>query len=169
MKQKVGRYIENMKVLICSDTHRKHDNLLTVLEKEGPFDLLIHCGDTEGGEYLISTAADCRCEIVMGNNDYFSELPRETIFHLGGKKVWVTHGHNYYVSLNTAIIKEEAVAKGVDVVIFGHTHKPLLEDGQVICMNPGSFSYPRQADRRPSYIILNIDRNNEWHLETKYM
>lgn len=159
---------KGMKVLICSDTHRKHDNMLEVLEQEGPFDMLIHCGDTEGGEYLISTAAGCRCEIVMGNNDYFSDLPREAVFHLGGKKVWVTHGHNYYVALNTAIIKEEAQMKGADVVMFGHTHKPLMEDGQVLCINPGSLSYPRQPDRRPSYMILNIDRDNKWHLETKY-
>ena len=131
--------------------------------------MLIHCGDTEGGEYLISTAAGCRCEIVTGNNDYFSDLPREAVFHLGGKKVWVTHGHNYYVSLNTSIIKEEAQMKGADVVVFGHTHKPLMEEGQVLCINPGSLSYPRQSDRRPSYIIVNIDRENKWHLETKYI
>jgi putative phosphoesterase len=142
---------------------------MRMIEKEGPIDFLIHCGDTEGGEYLISTAAGCRCEIVMGNNDYFSDLPREVVFHLGGKKVWVTHGHNYYVALNTAIIKEEARMKGADVVIFGHTHKPLMEEGQVLCINPGSLSYPRQPDRRPSYMILNIDRDNKWHLETKYM
>ena len=158
-----------MRVLICSDTHRRHDNILKVIETEGPFDFLIHCGDTDGGEYLISTAANCHCEIVMGNNDYFSSLPREAVFHLGGKRVWVTHGHNYYVGLDTAIIKDEALAKGVDVVMFGHTHKPLIEQDGVLCINPGSLSYPRQADHRPSYMILDIDRNNEWHLETKFV
>ena len=158
-----------MKVLICSDTHRKHDNYLKVLEKEGAIDFLIHCGDTEGGEYLISEAAGCPCEIVMGNNDFFSDLPRERIFDLGGRKVWLTHGHNYYASLDTAIIKEEAMAKGANVVMFGHTHRPILEDGSVICMNPGSLSYPRQANRRPSYIILNIDKNDHWDMEIKYL
>ena len=156
-----------MKVLICSDTHRKHENILQVLEQEGPFDRVIHCGDTEGGEGTISMAASCPCEIVMGNNDFFSQLPRERIFELGGKKVWVTHGHNYYVFLDTAIIRDEALAKGVDVVIFGHTHRPLVEEGGVLCMNPGSISYPRQADHKPSYIVLNIDENNVWKWEVK--
>lgn len=158
-----------MKVLICSDTHRSHKNYLKVLEKEGTFDFLIHCGDTEGGEYLISEAAGCHSEIVMGNNDFFSNLPRESIFHLGGKKVWVTHGHNYYVSMSTSILKEEAMMKGVDVVMFGHTHKPVIEDGSVLCINPGSLTYPRQPDRKPSYIILAIDNKNHWNLEIKYL
>lgn len=158
-----------MKVLICSDTHRRHENYIKVVESEGPFDLLIHCGDTEGGEYLISEAAGCHSEIVMGNNDFFSNLPKEALFELGGKKVWVTHGHNYYVSLDTAIIKEEAVARGANVVMFGHTHRPLIEDEGLLCINPGSLSYPRQANRRPSYIILNIDKNDTWNPEIKYL
>ena len=158
-----------MKVLICGDTHKKHDNYLKVLEKEGPFDFLIHCGDTDGGEYLISEAAGCPCEIIMGNNDFFSDLPRERIFDMGGKKVWVTHGHNYYVSLDTAIIKEEAAAKGAQVVMFGHTHRPIIEDGSVLCVNPGSLSYPRQANRKPSYIVLDIDDMGLWNLEIRYL
>ena len=158
-----------MRVLICSDTHRKHDNYMNVIEKEGPFDFLIHCGDTEGGEYLISEAAGCKSEIVMGNNDFFSALPRESVFTLGGRKVWVTHGHNYYVSLNTAIIQEEAMLKGANVVMFGHTHKPIIEEGNVLCINPGSLSYPRQSNRKPSYIILEIDQNDRWNLEIKYL
>ena len=158
-----------MKVLICSDTHRRHDNYIKVVEKEGPFDFLIHCGDTEGGEYLISQTACCPCEIVMGNNDFFSNLPRDAFFELGGRKIWVTHGHNYYVSLDTAIIEEEAIARGADVVMFGHTHRPVIEEGNVLCINPGSLSYPRQANRRPSYIVLNIDENGMWSPEIKFL
>ena len=42
-----------MRILIVSDTHRKNENFLKVVEKEAPFDLLIHCGDIEGSEYRI--------------------------------------------------------------------------------------------------------------------
>ena len=34
-----------MKILIVSDTHRKDGNLYDVIEKEKPFDMLIHLGD----------------------------------------------------------------------------------------------------------------------------
>ena len=158
-----------MKVLICSDTHRKHENYIKVIENDGPFDLVIHCGDTEGGEYLISEVAGCHSEIVTGNNDFFSDLPKDILLELGGRKVWVTHGHNYYVSLNTALIKEEAMSRGANVVMYGHTHRPLIEEEGVLCINPGSISYPRQSNHRPSYIVLNIDPNDRWNIEVKYL
>ena len=39
-----------MRVLIVSDTHKKHENLITIMEKERPFDRMIHLGDAEGYE-----------------------------------------------------------------------------------------------------------------------
>lgn len=157
-----------MKVLICSDTHRRHDHFYEVVEKEGPFDFLIHCGDTEGGEYAIREAIGCPSEIIQGNNEFFSELPKERIFELGGKKIWLTHGHEQCTFLGTKYIKQDAKEKGVNVVMFGHSHCPLIEEDDVLCINPGSLSYPRQANHRPSYIILNIDKDNKWDLEIKY-
>lgn len=67
-----------MKILIISDTHRKHDNLLKVLERECPVDLLIHLGDAEGDEDYIAEQAGCPVEVVAGNNDFFP--------HCHGKK-----------------------------------------------------------------------------------
>ena len=46
-----------MKILIVSDTHRRNENFLKVMEKVGKIDLLVHCGDVEGSDYLISEAA----------------------------------------------------------------------------------------------------------------
>ena len=39
-----------MKILIVSDTHRRDGNLREIIEKQSPFDMLIHLGDTEGSE-----------------------------------------------------------------------------------------------------------------------
>ena len=64
-----------MKVLIVSDTHRKNDNYFKVLDIHKP-DLVIHCGDVEGSEYALSEAAECPVQIVLGNIDFFSYLPR---------------------------------------------------------------------------------------------
>ncbi|MFI3238061.1 MAG: YfcE family phosphodiesterase [Lachnospiraceae bacterium] len=158
-----------MKVLIISDTHGKHDNFKKVIEKEKPIDMMIHCGDTEGGEYLMSTLADCHCEIILGNNDYFSGLPRDRFFQLAGKSVWLTHGHDYYVGMNLAMIQDEAMSRGADVVMFGHSHKPVLLEDQIVLVNPGSLSYPRQANKKPSYLILEIDEKNDWKFEFNYL
>ena len=159
-----------MKVLVVSDTHRKNDNYFTVLQMHKP-DMVIHCGDSEGSEYALTEAADCPVQIVLGNNDFFSELPRELELEVGPYKVWVTHGHNYYVSMGNENIKREAIARGADIVMYGHTHRPVvdLEDDEVIAINPGSLSYPRQEGRRPSYIIMEIDRFDEVHFTIAYL
>lgn len=149
-----------MKVLIVSDTHRKNENYFKALDLVNP-DLVIHCGDAEGSEYVLSEAANCPVQIVLGNNDFFSYLPRELELKLSSYKIWVTHGHNYYVSMGREVIKREAVARGMDIVMYGHTHKPVVDrsDG-VIAVNPGSLSYPRQEGRRPSYIVMEIEEEN---------
>lgn len=155
-----------MKVLIVSDTHRKNDTYFKVLEMQKP-DLVIHCGDAEGSEYALSEAADCPVQIVLGNNDFFSCLPRELELKLGSLKVWVTHGHNYRVSMGNEMIKREAIFKGMDIVMYGHTHKPVIDrTGSVIALNPGSLSYPRQEGRRPSYIVMEVEgRDAEFRIE----
>lgn len=158
-----------MKVLIVSDTHKKNDTYLNLLELHKP-DMVIHCGDAEGAEYLLTEAADCPVHIVLGNNDFFSELPRELELEIGGYKVWVTHGHNYYVSMGNENIKREAVARGMDIVCYGHTHRPVIDwDDDVVALNPGSLSYPRQENRRPSYIIMEIDKKDQPHFTIAYI
>ena len=159
-----------MKILIVSDTHRRNENYFRVIEKLGKLDLVIHCGDAEGSEYAISEGAGCETLIVMGNNDFFSKLPREIETTIGKYKVWITHGHNYYVSMNSEIIKEEAIRRGVDIVFYGHSHRPVVEiEKDIIAVNPGSLSYPRQDGKRPSYVVMDVDREGEAHFTICYL
>ena len=160
----------SMKILIVSDTHRYNANYLKVVEKTGPLDMVVHCGDVEGSELVISQAAGCPVEMVQGNNDFFSELPREKEFMIGQYKVWLTHGHNYYIAMNSDVIKQEAKAREVDIVMCGHTHKPVVDIGSGLTLiNPGSISYPRQDNRKPSYIIMEIDGAGEAHYTINYL
>ena len=64
-----------MKVLIVSDTHGRHMGIEEAIEREYPFQKLIHLGDAEGYEDYIADLAECPIEIVAGNNDFFSDLP----------------------------------------------------------------------------------------------
>lgn len=163
----------SMKILIVSDTHRRDDNLRNVIEKTAPFDMLIHLGDIEGSEsYLKSWIHNDACAIhaVQGNNDFFSALDKEKEISIGKYRALLTHGHLYGVSLGPEGIKDEGKARGLDIVMFGHTHKPYLErwNGMVI-LNPGSLSYPRQDGRKPSYMIMEIDKDGEAHFTVNYV
>lgn len=159
-----------MKILIISDTHRHEENLEHVLEIEQNIDMLIHLGDIEGAEDYIRTIANCPCYMVAGNNDYFSMLNKEIKIEIGEYQVLLTHGHYYYVSLGYETIAAEAMAQGMDIVMFGHTHRPLIEiDDGITLINPGSLSYPRQEGHLPSYIIMELDEKGEAHYQLKFL
>ncbi len=158
-----------MNVLVVSDTHKKNENYFRVLKKVKP-DRVIHCGDIEGSENILLEKTDCLLEMVAGNNDYFSVLPMEREFGIGNYKIWVTHGHNYYVSMGTERLKQEARARGVNIVLCGHTHRPKIDlSDDVMVVNPGSISYPRQDGRKPSYVLMDFDRFGEVHFTIRYL
>lgn len=159
-----------MKVLIISDTHGKHENLKTVLDRERPIDLVVHLGDAEGYEDTIQKLAACPLEIVSGNSDFFSALDQEKEIEIGNCHVLITHGHYYCVNTGLEDIKKEAEGRGCDIVMFGHTHRPLVDYGKkVIALNPGSLSYPRQEGKRPSYIVMSTKENGEADFKICYL
>ena len=159
-----------MKVVIVSDTHGSHRNLEKVLEEEKPMDMLIHLGDVEGGEDYITALADCPTHIVRGNKDFFSDLPGEEEFMMGGYHMFISHGHYYYVSMGEERLKEEARARGADIVMYGHTHKPTLtREEDLITLNPGSIAYPRQEGRRPSYMVMEIGGGDRIEFSLRYL
>ncbi len=159
-----------MRVLIVSDTHGRHTGLDRVLEEAGEIDMFIHLGDVEGGEEYIDAVVGCEKHMVKGNNDFFSELPKEEEFRIGNYKAFITHGHGYYVSLDPEYIREEGKARKADIVMFGHTHRPYFEQkDNMIVLNPGSVSFPRQEGRRGSYMIMEIDENGKADFEQRYL
>ena len=159
-----------MKILIVSDTHGHEKNLETVIEKTGPVDLFIHLGDIEGHEDYIEALAGCPVHMVSGNNDFFSTLPREEELQLGRYRVLITHGHYYGVSVGTSRLKEEAASRNIDIVMYGHTHRPEIDrEEEVTVVNPGSLSYPRQWGRKPSYLIMELDKEGEAHYTINYL
>lgn len=159
-----------MRILVISDTHRKNDNFLNVVQNIGKLDMVIHLGDVEGSEYTIEQAAGCPVEFVAGNNDFFSNFSSEKTLQIGRYCVMITHGHRYYIGMGNEMLKEEAIARGADIVMYGHTHKPVIDiSDNIIAINPGSLSYPRQENRRPSYIIMDIDENGEAHFSLHFV
>ena len=70
---------------------------------------------------------------------------------------------------------KEARAAGYDIAMFGHTHRPFLEVNQkpgekdLIVLNPGSLSYPRQEGHKPSYIRMELDSEGTAHFAVNYL
>ena len=147
-----------MKVLVVSDSHGRHDLLRNAIGQEAPIDMLIHAGDIEGDlNRILGPKREYTIHAVAGNMDWGDGLESSQVFDMGGHKVFLVHGHHYGVHYTMANLREAAESCHADVAIFGHTHIPVCErQGDMLILNPGSLTYPRQAGHRPSYILLTV-------------
>ena len=56
--------------------------------------------------------------------------------NIGDYKVLVVHGHTFYVYRGVERLKQYALQNSIDIVMFGHTHKPYIEiDEDVTILN----------------------------------
>ena len=107
--------------------------------------------------------------LVKGNCDFYLDAPTATVFNLGLKKIFATHGHLYGVKYGYDRVYYAGYEQKADIVLFGHTHEAMVSDeGRVALFNPGSISMPRRYDDKPSYGIIEIDDdgNCEYTIKT---
>lgn len=159
-----------MRVLIVSDTHGRHYNFDDALEQVGKIDYLVHLGDVEGEEWYYENLTGCPVYMIAGNNDTFSRSMSQMEIKFGKNVAFMTHGHQYYVSRGIEDILREGKRRGANIIMHGHTHKPYIKeiDG-ITVINPGSLTLPRQEGRKPSYIVMEIDRMGEAKFEIRYL
>ena len=143
-----------MKILVCSDSHGNLDNLVRAVEREAP-DRIYHLGDGwRDAQRLHVQFPDIPLEQVPGNCDWSVQSPAELLLTVRGKRILLCHGHTYGVKqslLNAGYAAEE---QDLDLFLFGHTHKPLVDRrGQTWFLNPGSIG----DFHRPSYGVVTLD------------
>ncbi len=104
-------------------------------------DMLIHAGDIGRPEVMAGLEARAPTVAIRGNVDRWADgLPDTRTVELAGRRIFVIH------DLKT--LDFDPAGAGMDVVIAGHSHKPLVRWEQgVLYLNPGSagprrFSLP---------------------------
>ena len=159
-----------MKILVVSDTHGYNANLLKVIEKEKPFEMLVHCGDLSMDADDLMDIAGTPVYVCAGNNDYFYNLKQEEMFDIYDHRVLVVHGHRQGVYNGVHQLLYKAEESDADIVMFGHTHMPYIDEVEGITfINPGSLTYPRQENRRETYALLNISPDGTIETELKFL
>ena len=76
---------------------------------------------------------------VRGNCDGYDETPLHRIVDFDGVRVMLTHGHEERVKYGLLNILGIAKKEHVNIVLFGHTHRPeVTEIDGILFVNPGS-------------------------------
>ena len=135
-----------MRLAILSDTH----GLLRpeVTEHLNTADAILHGGDINTPGIVDELRQYAPLYIVRGNNDkeWAQEIPHDLTITLGGVTFCMVHN------------KKEVPAdlSGVDVVVFGHSHKYVQEekDGR-LWLNPGSCG-PRRFHQEITMMMAEV-------------
>jgi putative phosphoesterase len=145
---------------LVSDTHiyttrRAIPN--AVLEALSPCDYIFHAGDVCVRRVLDQLAEIAPVHAVFGNNDVtelVDTLPREWVFTIGDRRVGLLHGHD--PRRPARVIALERMRGCVDCVVYGHSHRPEVEEREGLLMvNPGSPTDPRYG-RTPTYGLMQV-------------
>lgn len=137
------------RALILGDTHLPAGGQLPaeLLHEVVMADLVVHTGDFTSLALYRELAAANRLYAVRGNRDeedLESLLPAIQRFDLAGLQVVLVHGDEWGRPRPSRLARE--FAPGAQVVIYGHLHKPYVEElGTCLVINPGSPTVPRSS------------------------
>ena len=145
-----------MRLGIISDTH----GLLRpeVFEVFAEVDHILHAGDIGPPDLLTELETLAPVTAVYGNTDGWdirSRVPQVASLRLDGFDIVVTHGDQFG---SPTPEKLNAAFPEAEILIYGHTHRPLLTTVEVVVtvMNPGGAG-PKRFDLPPSVGIMELE------------
>ncbi|MFI8982148.1 metallophosphoesterase family protein [Ectopseudomonas khazarica] len=139
-----------MRIGLIADTH----NLLRpeALAALQGVDHLLHAGDIGGPHILAELERIAPLSVVRGNNDqdaWADTIADQLTLDFGGVRLHMLH--------DLKQLDIDPAEQGIDVVIAGHSHKPLHEERDgVLYLNPGSAG-PRRFKLPIGVGILHIE------------
>ena len=137
-----------MTLAILSDTHGLLRPQVTELLKTA--DAILHAGDVNRPATLKQLKAYAPLYVVRGNNDkdWAADLPHDLTVTLEGVTFYLVHK------------KKDVPAglNGVDVVVYGHSHKyDQTEKDGVLWLNPGSCG-PRRFHQEITLAMAEVSQ-----------
>jgi uncharacterized protein len=143
-----------MLVGLVSDTHGLvRPEIFTAL---AGVDLILHAGDVGGQGVLDELSAIAPVQAVYGNTDAPGDPNLRARFSIDieGLSIHLSHGHE----LGSPTPEKLLARYSADVIVFGHTHKPLVErTGARLVINPGAAG-PRRFSLKPSVAKMTVKK-----------
>ena len=137
---------------LISDTHGQFRS--EVARALAGVSLILHAGAVGGDDVLRQLRDIAPVQAVYGNVDNPADphLRARVELKVGGLTIHVSHGHE----LGSPTPESLLHAYAADVLVFGHTHRALIEEsGKRLVVNPGAAG-PRRFNLRPSVARLSI-------------
>ena len=127
-------------LIVFSDSHGQRRNVSSLYGDCFSSDKIVFLGDGLGDLIELFEFEDKTIK-VAGNCDFTLRANKQAVFELEGVKFLAVHGDLFGVKSSLDRLTAFAKQTGVNAVLFGHTHKPIIEkrDG-ITLINPGTLS-----------------------------
>ena len=133
------------KIIALSDTHLERELPEKLLDLARGADIILHAGDFVAKEVYDSLANLGKVEAVCGNADspdLRMVLPKRKVFAVEGVRIGLIHRASHTLGPGVELLAREME---VDVLVFGHLHRPYVEMGDKLLICPGSPTVPRMS------------------------
>lgn len=127
----------SVKILVVSDSHGSRRGLQKIIDRELPFDCLIHCGDGVEDLGRIRLPQAVQVLSVAGNMDRAGSQERLIETSLHNISFLICHGDQFGAHYDYDRLIDEGLCRGVNIICCGHTHMPYLRDYPPLLFNPG--------------------------------
>ena len=144
------------RIAVLSDTHGLLRSGITNVIKN--CEVILHGGDINSRKVLDELKTFAPLYVVRGNNDreWAEALPQELEITLFGLHIYMVHNKKH----------RKADLCGMDVFIYGHSHKyeEKMEEG-ILYLNPGSCG-PRRFRQPVTMAVLEVnEETGAWRVE----
>lgn len=151
-----------MKIGLISDTHGKLRS--EVFAAFDGVDIILHAGDIGSTDIITELETIAPVHAVHGNTDDLEIAARhgESVeIELAGKRITVVHGH--LLGAPTPKLLRQAFPRA-DVIVYGHTHKPLHDTAHPVVINPGAAG-PARFKIKPTVAVLELPSLSVTYIE----
>ncbi len=125
---------------VFSDSHGCRRNIQRLLGDFYVSDKIVFLGDGLSDLIELFEFED-KIIKVKGNCDFTLNANKQEFFEVEGVKFLAVHGDGFGVKQSFERLLRYAEQNGVKCVLYGHTHKPLIEEvNGVLLINPGTLS-----------------------------
>lgn len=136
------------RILALSDTHLVDKIPVQLADLAKGADLILHAGDFVSIEVYETFAELGPLEAVRGNSDAAAIraiLPLRRVVEVGDVRLGLVHMASFSVDPTGAGFGLLAREMDVDILVFGHIHRPYVDRNDRLLICPGSPTTPRMS------------------------
>ncbi len=151
---------------VISDSHRETNNIRRLCERLSAAGVkwVFHLGDDYDDANVLHEAGFEVKQVPGVFSDYYRNpaVPNRILTEIGGLKILLTHTDTPHKNdrPEDGDPVERAKEEKPDIVFFGHTHLPVIEEREgILWVNPGHLKTSDKKGAPPSYALIDTEHS----------